>query len=75
MFFYLQLEAAKIVLPVNMYKQITASLEKWVENPVASIQPYAAMRRIYPTNHSESNDKEEVPSLNRCVNFNLYHVN
>lgn len=58
-----------------MYKQITASLEKWVENPVASIQPYAAMRRIYPTNHSESNDKEEVPSLNRCVNFNLYHVN
>ncbi|XP_022802629.1 uncharacterized protein LOC111340108 isoform X3 [Stylophora pistillata] len=59
-----QLEAAKIVLPVNVYKQMISSLEKWVENPVASIQPYAVMRHIYLAKHSESNGNEDVPSLN-----------
>ena len=31
-----------------MCRQIVSSLEKWTENPTASLEAYAALRRAYP---------------------------
>ncbi|KAJ7389899.1 testis- and ovary-specific PAZ domain-containing protein 1 [Desmophyllum pertusum] len=63
--FFYQLEAARIVPPVAVYRQIVSSLEKWVENPVASCEPYAAMRRAYPVNQSDVTNKEKVASSDK----------
>ena len=57
-----QLKAAGIVPPVVVYRQIISSLEKWGENPTASCEPYAAMRRAYPANQPDAANKEDVSS-------------
>lgn len=43
-----------------------------MENPTASIEPYAAMRRAYSANQSETVNKEEVSSCDRLVYFNFF---
>ena len=45
-----------------MYKEIVSSLEKWSENPAASCEPYAAMRRAYPAGQSDVANKNDVSS-------------
>ena len=66
-----QLKAAGIVPPMAVFKQIVTSLEKWVENPTASVEPYMAMRRAYPGNQSDASCKEEVSSSGRSVNLSV----
>ena len=46
--------------PLAVFRQIVSSLEKWIENPTASVEPYMAMRRAYPGNQSDAISKEEV---------------
>lgn len=62
LFYCLQLEAAQIVPPVVVYRQIISSLEKWSENPTASVEPYMAMRHAYPAKQSDTSTKEEINS-------------
>lgn len=37
-------------------------MEKWIEDPEASLEPYAAMRRAYPSGQSHAANKNEVSS-------------
>ena len=57
-----QLQANAIVPPLAVYKDIVSSLEKWSENPDASCEPYAAMRRAYPSGRSDAANKIDVSS-------------
>lgn len=45
-----------------MYKEIVSSLEKWIEDPEASTEPYIAMRRAYPSGQSHAANKNEASS-------------
>ncbi|XP_078357548.1 uncharacterized protein LOC144642464 isoform X2 [Oculina patagonica] len=63
--FFHQLKAAGIVPPVDVLRQIVLSLEKWIENPTASIEPYMAMRRACAGNQSDAANKGEVSSSDK----------
>ena len=57
-----QLEAAAIVPPMAVYREMVSSLEKWTENPTASCEVYYSMRQAYSSGQADSGAKKEVVS-------------
>lgn len=63
--FLFQLEVAAIVPPLAVYRKIISSLENWGENPAASCEPYAVMRRAYPAGQQSETSIKVEDSIKR----------
>jgi hypothetical protein len=42
------LQSTKEAIPIGVFRKLLSILEKWAENPAASLAVYAAMRRANP---------------------------
>ena len=59
---FLQCEKINYVLPIPVFQNILSALEKYVENPEASVEVYLSFRKAYPFGPDE--EKKPSPEVN-----------